>query len=67
MDPKIAVHITHYQNNKKSDKENFLLKKIISSYLSISKNIDIFIHSNKKYFYRSPSENYGRTKIRNKF
>jgi hypothetical protein len=55
MDPKIAVHITHYQNNKKSDKENLLLKKIISAYLSISKNVDIFIHSNKKYFCRNKS------------
>lgn len=55
MNYKISVHITYYQGSRENLKRNFFLKKVILSYLSISKNIEIFIHSNKKYPYKHKS------------
>ncbi len=55
MNYKIAVHITYYQDRKTNIKRNFILKKVILSYLTISKNLEIFIHSNKKYFFKNKS------------
>jgi len=55
MNYKIAVHITHYQDGRTNLKRNFFLKRAIISYLQISKNVEIFIHSNKKYIYKHKS------------
>jgi hypothetical protein len=55
MNDRIAVHITYYQDSKKNLKRNFFLKKIILSYLLISKNLEIFIHTNKEYLYKHKS------------
>jgi hypothetical protein len=55
MNFKIAVHITYYQDSKLSLKRRSFLKKVILSYLSISKNVEIFIHTNKKFFYKHKS------------
>jgi hypothetical protein len=43
MNNKISVHITYYQDSRANLKRNFFLKKVIFSYLSISKNVEIFI------------------------
>jgi hypothetical protein len=55
MNYKISVHITCYQDSRTNLKRNSFLKRVILSYLSISKNIEIFIHSNKKYLYKHKS------------
>ena len=49
---RLAVHITSFQG-KNYNKRFILLKKIVKKYQSISKKIDIFIHTNKnsKKFY----------------
>ena len=49
-DLKIAVHITHHitGNPKEMIKKDILLKKVINSYLSLSKSVNIFVHLNKK-------------------
>ena len=44
---KIAVHITFFLGKNYLNRINFL-RKIIDSYKKISKNLDIFIHINKK-------------------
>jgi hypothetical protein len=44
---KIAVHITFFLGKNYLNRINFL-RKIIVSYKKISKNLDIFIHINKK-------------------
>jgi hypothetical protein len=44
---KISVHIPYYISDNYVDKSK-LLKKVCSSYLKLSKNVKIFIHTNKK-------------------
>ena len=49
MNERIVVHISFFQVSKYSQKHEKIinLKKIIENYLKISKNLDIYIHSNK--------------------
>ena len=49
MNEKIVVHISFFQVRKYSQKHQKItnLRKIIENYLKISKNLDIYIHSNK--------------------
>lgn len=49
MSKKIVVHISFFQIRKYSQKHEKIinLRKIIQNYLKISKNLDIYIHSNK--------------------
>ena len=44
---KISVHIPYYISDNYVDKSK-LLKKVCNSYLKLSKNVKIFIHTNKK-------------------
>jgi hypothetical protein len=56
---KIAVHITFFLGKNYLNRINFL-RKIIVSYKKISKNLDIFIHINKKLLnkYKIKDVNY---------
>jgi hypothetical protein len=53
---KIAVHITHY--SRKIYEEEKILNKVIKTYLLISKNIKIFIHTNQKFISRNKRVSY---------
>lgn len=44
---KISVHIPHYISGNSSNKSK-IFTKVCNSYLKISKNIKIFVHTNKK-------------------
>jgi len=51
---KICVHITYYQSQ--NNNRDHLFKKIVSNYLQFDE-IDIFIHTNKKVFFKKKSKN----------
>ena len=56
-DFKISVHIPHYISENSSNKSK-LFKKVCNSYLKISKNIKIFVHTNKKIIKKNSKIKY---------